>query len=430
MGETTILTQKFVGNFVKIDENKVQFILDFIKTFSMRNILLVIILFIIFAIDCGLPTQAKTELISIPLSYINADTLFDGGVFRFISDLKIDTLISINGKKIKGTIGFINIQDAVNNSIETKCRLLVFKTLINGKCFMGFDCNGDHNLTDEKLYECGKPGKVKLENIQIFDGNRLQRRVIYVTPTKSGLTFNSKSIDKLINYGVLISPIYKYGYFIEEGKKYQIVIGNMFSNTYNRNSFTYVIRNNLDSKIWELPVYHIGDTIYLSNDNFEYVSLDSNGEKCCIKRLAKNANQMGIETGDKALPLDLRSIYTNEKIDFADDKYTLLDFWGSWCGPCREQTPLMIDLYQKSGFNKVKIIGIANDQRNDALKYIKGQNIPWANACDSFTIPKICNRYKVVSFPTYILINRKSQIVFRGIGLVALKKIMLIIDGS
>lgn len=396
----------------------------------MRNTLLAIILFTMLAINCGLPTQAKTDLVSIPLSYTKADTLFDGGVFRFISDLKIDTIIFINGKKIKGTIGFINIQDAIINSIETKCRLLVFKTLINGKCFMTFDCNGDHNLSDEKLYECGKSGKVKLENIQIFDGNKLQTRVIYVTPTKSGLSFNSKSNDKLVNYGVLISPIYKFGDFIEGGIKYQIVIGNMLSNTYSKNSFTYVVRNNLDRKIWELPVYHMGDTIYLSNDKFEYVSLDSNGEKCTIRRLAKNDNQMGIETGDNALPLDLHSIYTNEKIDLADDRYTLLDFWGSWCSPCREQTPLMVELYKKSGFNKVKIIGIANDQRNDALKYIKGQNIPWENVCDSFAIPKICNRYKVVSFPTYILINKKSQIVYRGIGLDALKKIMLIIDGS
>jgi thioredoxin-related protein len=63
------------------------------------------------------------------------------------------------------------------------------------------------------------------------------------------------------------------------------------------------------------------------------------------------------------------------------------------------------------------------------MNYIEGQNIKWDNFVDPFDVGPICRKYKVNSFPTFVLIDPKGRIVDRGIGKVGLEKIKLIISG-
>ena len=207
----------------------------------------------------------------------------------------------------------------------------------------------------------------------------------------------------------------------------------MLRNFYTKeNSFVWILSNNgikSGFKIWETPMYKIGDTLYLKNGMYKFAELDSLGLNCKFIKLPSSGSHRGIETGDLTIEIELNNILDNKKINLSTDKYTLLDFWGTWCNPCRELTPDLQEIYSKYGSTKLKLISIANDDKSSVINYIKGQNIKWDNVVDPFDVGPICRKYKVNSFPTFVLIDPKGRIVYRGIGKVGLEKIKLIISG-
>jgi len=389
-------------------------------------------LLILIVIGCSYYKPLNPELIKINLDFDKRDTLFDGGVFKFLHNIKIDTSVIIQGQKIKGNIGYIYFQP--NPSDTLRSRLLSFKFLKNDTCYMCFDCNGNQDLSDEKIYKYNYPYKIKIDSIQILDGSHRFNQTLYLTPKKSSLKFETKGSDKLFEFGVVITPIYKNGYFIDGNKKYQIILTNMFNGSYtDKTTSTYILSSqNIEPnfKLWERPFYHLGDTIFLAKNTYKLSSIDSNGTSCIINRISDNTKSTGIEIGEQIPEMEFHSIQTNQKINIfsGKEKYILLDFWGSWCAPCRELTPSMLNLYAKYGSSKVNIIGIANDDKESALNYIKGQKIPWINILDSFELSPISRKYKVSSFPSYILIDSSGKIVYRGIGKEGLMKIQLIIE--
>lgn len=377
----------------------------------------------------------SNPIITLPLRSEISDTLIDLGHFKWFDKLSIDTVINIGGKEIKGTVGIISFQEKeqIAGSNEVRNELLAFKTMKDGKVFMSFDCNGNNSLIDEKLYICDGSVKVSIDSLKLLDGGKITHQHFYIVPTKSSFGPISKGKDKLIQYGVSIVPIYKYADLVDSNKVYQIVITNMLRNFYTKeNSFVWIISNNIIKsgfKIWETPMYKIGDTLYLKNGMYKFTDLDSLGQSCKFVKLPFSGSHRGIETGDLAIEIELNNILDNKKINLSTDKYTLLDFWGTWCNPCRELTPDLQEIYSKYGFTKLKLISIASDDRSSVMNYIKGQNIKWDNVVDPFDVGPICRKYKVNNFPTFVLIDPKGRIVYRGIGKVGLEKIKLIISG-
>ena len=108
-------------------------------------------------------------------------------------------------------------------------------------------------------------------------------------------------------------------------------------------------------------------------------------------------------------------------------KYVLLDFWGSWCVPCRESSPHLIDLYKKYSEKGFTVIGIATEYEKTDKKWKDaiqkdGTGI-WYNVLSDplpgspgeFT-KKIAGMFSVHVFPTKILVDPCGYIIgrFRG----------------
>ena len=105
-------------------------------------------------------------------------------------------------------------------------------------------------------------------------------------------------------------------------------------------------------------------------------------------------------------------------------KYVLLDFWDSWCGPCRASHPHLKELYRKYG-KEMAFIGIASENAKDLItarrlwkQAVHEDGLTWTQilnneGIESYNLVKL---FHVSSFPTKILIDPEGRIVARYVG--------------
>ena len=101
------------------------------------------------------------------------------------------------------------------------------------------------------------------------------------------------------------------------------------------------------------------------------------------------------------------------KISKFKGKVFLLEFWGSWCGPCREENPGLIKIYNEFKNKGFEIIGVATESKRELwLQAIKNDNLNWVNISDvNGDKNKASVIYGVSYYPTNILVNREGIIV-------------------
>lgn len=98
-------------------------------------------------------------------------------------------------------------------------------------------------------------------------------------------------------------------------------------------------------------------------------------------------------------------------------KYLLLDFWASWCGPCRRENPNLVKAYKQYHDEGFEIFAVSLDKNKDAwLKGIKDDNLSWIHVSDlAFWNSAAAKLYGVRAIPANVLIDPKGMIVGRNL---------------
>lgn len=145
--------------------------------------------------------------------------------------------------------------------------------------------------------------------------------------------------------------------------------------------------------------------------------------KTLYEEAAKNDDPEIVEAAKGALelldlrnkPLDLTfTAVDGRKVDLAKlhGKVVLLDFWATWCPPCVEEVPAVVEVYNKFKDRGFEIIGISLDKNKaDLTKFTESNKMPWPQFFDGKGWEnEIAQRFKIQSVPTMWLLDREGKL--------------------
>ena len=125
----------------------------------------------------------------------------------------------------------------------------------------------------------------------------------------------------------------------------------------------------------------------------------------------------GVTRIDKPAPTISMTLYGGGVLSPADyaDKPVVVNFWASWCGPCRQEAPIFERLSQEYGERGVQFIGVnIQDAEADAEAYLREYDITYPNGKDDNG--SISIDYGVIGIPVTFFINKDGVVQRRWAG--------------
>jgi peroxiredoxin len=150
---------------------------------------------------------------------------------------------------------------------------------------------------------------------------------------------------------------------------------------------------------------------FLSSDDF----INNADVEILISALSQlKLLQPGMQAPDFTIP-DMNGSIIKFSDIYSSNRVVILDFWASWCAPCRDVHPQMRDIYQKFKPLGLEILAVSFDSSKEKwLKAIEDDRLPWIHVSDLrywSSAPR--DLYQITYVPQYIIVDSKGVILKR-----------------
>lgn len=120
--------------------------------------------------------------------------------------------------------------------------------------------------------------------------------------------------------------------------------------------------------------------------------------------------------GEAAPAFTLKDLKSNEvTLESLKGKVVFLDFWATWCGPCREEFPELDALYKKYGKDGLEVVGVSVDKsESNVVDFLKKRPVSFPILTD--TKGNVAEAYGLPGMPTGYIIGKDGAIRHRHMG--------------
>ncbi len=149
---------------------------------------------------------------------------------------------------------------------------------------------------------------------------------------------------------------------------------------------------------------------------FQNLGVDYDRQVLQLKKLPSDTVLFSTQVGFHARPFEASEFTTGDLIRLSDyrGRYLYLDFWGSWCKPCIDELPDLIDIYHQIDHTRVEFLGVASDRPEALRDILEKRNITWPQIL-SDKDQDIVYLYNITGYPTSFLINDEGRIVAKDL---------------
>jgi thiol-disulfide isomerase/thioredoxin len=165
--------------------------------------------------------------------------------------------------------------------------------------------------------------------------------------------------------------------------------------------------NKLDEKQREPKMKELGELYSKSPD----LDLANYGQRLAGKIVGDAADSL---TGK---PLELVGTTAGGEMfkwDGYRDRVVIVDFWATWCGPCRKELPHLREAFDNYRRHGLEVVGVSLDNDMDALrKFLEDQSLPWVTLAGRSN-QDLAIKYGVAGIPTMFLVDKEGKIVARA----------------
>lgn len=157
-------------------------------------------------------------------------------------------------------------------------------------------------------------------------------------------------------------------------------------------------------------------TYFTPNEKSLYAMFSPQAKASYYGKLLKEQVDPEGFKGKKAPLLDIKGEGNTDLASLLKgNKYVLVDFWASWCVPCRKSIPHLKKAYEELNGKGFQIVSISIDKKEtDWQKAQKEEQLPWPSFLDKGTT---ANAWKVRAIPTMFLLDSKGVVVGEGLSL-------------
>ena len=337
----------------------------------------------------GLPDSAYVQLMPVchEKSDPIADTLAIGGKFTFIGKMEEPRAVLLT---VKGAYGSRRLM-LENTAIEIKGAVV------------SEDVNGTPSYSLDKLSVSGSPLTARYDSLMavrgrmdsLFNANQQEHKALLDAIQEA---YQAKDQAKVAE--LRASEAGKQ--MAEDEMRFFQTVDSVYRQTVMENKDTY----------WG-PLLMISLTSYMNEGMRSwYEELSPAAQASYYGKLVKDELYPTGKIGDK-MPEFMVKDASGKEITLQElcqgKKYILIDFWASWCNPCRKEIPNIKKLYAQYASEGFEVISISIDKKKtDWEKAVKEEQLKWPNFLDETGVAKL---YKVRAVPTMYLIDAEGRMV-------------------